>query len=314
MTLVSILIPCYNAERWIAQAIESALAQTWTPTETIVVDDGSTDGSLGIIKGFGDRIRWESGAHQGGNVARNRLLALARGTWLQYLDADDYLMPDKIAGQMAVVEANGEAEIVYGPVTVERWRPDGVTTERLDIPEPRDPWILLARWQLPQTGAPLFLKRAIEEVGGWKPDQPVAQEHELYLRLLQAGKRFVYAPANGAVYREWSQQTLWTSRKPEQRRRRLAIEEDAARSLEASGALTPGRAEAIAQAVFGMARVAWREGDHDGARLILDGLQRLAPAFTPRAEPAAYRWLWRLIGFERTERILSWRRSARDRR
>ena len=58
--LVSILIPCYNAERWIAQAIESALAQTWPEKEVIVVDDGSTDDSLEVIKSFDDRIRWET--------------------------------------------------------------------------------------------------------------------------------------------------------------------------------------------------------------------------------------------------------------
>ena len=82
---VSILIPCYNAERWIAQAIESALAQTWSEKEIIVVDDGSTDHSLEVIRQFDGRIWWETGPNRGGNVARNRLLELARGigcsTW-----------------------------------------------------------------------------------------------------------------------------------------------------------------------------------------------------------------------------------------
>src|SRR5947208_2592225 len=99
-TLVSILIPCYNAERWIAQAIESALAQTWPEKEVVVVDDGSTDGSLDVIKQFDGRIRWETGPNRGGNMARNRLRELAGGDWLQYLDADDYLLPDKIDDQM----------------------------------------------------------------------------------------------------------------------------------------------------------------------------------------------------------------------
>src|SRR5688500_17394389 len=97
--MISILIPCFNAERWIGQAIESALTQSWRAVEIIVVDDGSTDGSLAIIKRFGDRVRWETGANQGGNVARNRLLALARGEWVQYLDADDYLLPNKVRDQ-----------------------------------------------------------------------------------------------------------------------------------------------------------------------------------------------------------------------
>src|SRR2546421_12547046 len=106
---VSILIPCFNAKRWIGTAIQSALAQTYEPKEIIVVDDGSTDGSLDVIKSFGDSIRWETGPNRGGNVARNRLLALARGSWLQYLDADDYLLPDKIARQISFMQT--------GPVT-----------------------------------------------------------------------------------------------------------------------------------------------------------------------------------------------------
>lgn len=103
--LVSILIPCWNAARWVRQAIESALAQTWVSKEIIVADDGSSDGSLEIVKSFGDKIRWETGPNRGGNAARNRLTGLAKGEWLQYLDADDYLLPDKIARQMAFLAA-----------------------------------------------------------------------------------------------------------------------------------------------------------------------------------------------------------------
>src|SRR5215472_15094253 len=98
---VSILIPCYNAERWIARAIESALAQTWSSKEVIVVDDGSTDDSLNVIRAFDGRVRWETGPNQGGNTARNRLLELAGGEWVQYLDADDYLRSTKLERQIA---------------------------------------------------------------------------------------------------------------------------------------------------------------------------------------------------------------------
>jgi glycosyltransferase involved in cell wall biosynthesis len=113
--LVSILIPCFNAERWVGQSIESALEQTWTNKEIIVVDDGSTDGSLEIIKRFGDRIRWETRANGGSNRARNRLIDLARGEWLQYLDADDYLKPDKISSQLDVIDAYPEIDVLFGP-------------------------------------------------------------------------------------------------------------------------------------------------------------------------------------------------------
>jgi glycosyltransferase involved in cell wall biosynthesis len=152
--LVSILIPCFNAERWVAQAIESALAQTWPEKEVIVVDDGSADGSREIIQRFGDRIRWESGPNRGGNPTRNRLLALARGEWLQYLDADDYLLPDKVAAQMNYLTTQPPTDVLYGLVTKEDWTDSGVHQVLQQIPEPHDPWILLVRWYLPQTGAP----------------------------------------------------------------------------------------------------------------------------------------------------------------
>ena len=168
---VSILIPCYNAERWIGQAIESALAQSWQDKEVIVVDDGSTDRSLEVIKGYADRVHFETGPNRGGNNARNRLLALASGEWLQYLDAEDYLLESKIEEQVKFLAVNPATDVVFGPVTLEHWSESSVTRELLPIPQPHDLWILLARWYLPQTGALLFRKQAIESVGGWAPAQ-----------------------------------------------------------------------------------------------------------------------------------------------
>jgi glycosyltransferase involved in cell wall biosynthesis len=114
--LVSILIPCFNAECRVAEAIESALGQTWPEKEIIVVDDGSQDRSLEVIKSFGKRIRWETGPNRGGNMARNRLLELARGEWLQYLDSDDYLLPLKIQRQVEFLRDQPKCDVVYSPV------------------------------------------------------------------------------------------------------------------------------------------------------------------------------------------------------
>src|SRR3974390_3591568 len=93
--LVSILIPCYNARPWIAQCIQSAIDQTYPHKEIVVVDDGSTDGSLDVIRDFGDRVRVETGPNRGSNVARNRLIELSRGDWLSFLYADDYFFSFK---------------------------------------------------------------------------------------------------------------------------------------------------------------------------------------------------------------------------
>lgn len=307
--MVSILIPCFNAERWIGDAITSALDQTWTETEVIVVDDGSTDRSLSIIQGFGSRIRVESGPNRGGNAARNRLLELASGEWLQYLDADDYLLPGKIAAQMDYVACHGDIDIVYGPITIDRMSAAG--REMLPIPEPRDPWILLAGWWLPQTGASLWRKQAVLDVGGWKSGQKVCQEHELYLRLLKASKRFGYCSENGAVWRLWGSSSLSLRNAGEVRRHRAVIEQDAEDYLRSTGGLTAERHEAINAARFRMARVAWREGDRAGARDLVAAIGQSAPAFEPTFEEASYRWLWSAFGFEWAEAIVGWRRQLR---
>lgn len=309
--LVSILIPCYNAERWIAQAIESALAQTWPEKEVIVVDDGSTDGSLDVIRCFGERIRWETGPNRGGNVARNRLLELARAEWLQYVDGDDYLLPDKVAKQMEFIAVHPEAEIVFGPVTMEHWSKGHLRRELLPIPEPHDLWVLLASWYLPQTGSPLWRRQAVADVGGWKPDQPCCQEHELYLRLLMAGKRLVYCASNGAVYRQWGEHTACNRDKREVRHRRLDIERQIEHSLSQTGELTPARHWAINQARFEMARAAW-QSDRSEARVIAATIHRSQPDFMPAGTAAVphYQALYRLVGFGATEILAEWRRRV----
>src|SRR5262245_62172633 len=113
--LVSILIPCYNSERWIGHAIESALGQTWPNKQVIVLDDGSTDNSLNVIRQYEGHLRWESGQNRGGGYARNRLLELASGEWIQFLDADDYLLPEKVAQQAEFVVQRPEVDILIGP-------------------------------------------------------------------------------------------------------------------------------------------------------------------------------------------------------
>jgi glycosyltransferase involved in cell wall biosynthesis len=106
--LVSILIPCHNAAPWLAATLESALAQTWAEKEIIVVDDGSTDGSLALARTYERRgVRVIAQPNAGASAARNAAWRAARGAWLQFLDADDLLAPDKLARQLAFAAAGG---------------------------------------------------------------------------------------------------------------------------------------------------------------------------------------------------------------
>lgn len=99
--LVSIIIPCYNAERWLAETLESALAQTWTAKEILVINDGSTDSSLAVAQQYTTRgVRVIDQPNRGASAARNHGLRLARGDFIQFLDADDLLAPNKIELQI----------------------------------------------------------------------------------------------------------------------------------------------------------------------------------------------------------------------
>ncbi len=106
--LVSIIIPCHNAERWVGATIESALEQTWPNQEVIVVNDGSDDGSLAVARRYESRkLRVIDELNRGAASARNTGLAAASGEFIQYLDADDLLAPDKIEKQARMLLERG---------------------------------------------------------------------------------------------------------------------------------------------------------------------------------------------------------------
>ena len=119
---VSILIPAYNAERWIADTMESAIAQTWPRKEIIVVDDGSTDGTRAVAQQFeSNEVQVVTQPNQGAAAARNKAFSLSRGDYIQWLDADDLLSPEKVAHQMQRAEQTKDGTDAFffsmGPVS-----------------------------------------------------------------------------------------------------------------------------------------------------------------------------------------------------
>ena len=138
--LVSCVIPVFNGERYLRQAIESVLAQTYPGIEVIVVDDGSTDGSPTVAQSFGGRVTYLRQDNGGASAARNAGIRHASGTLIGFLDADDLWEPDKTARQVATLA--DDPDIDYCVTRMENfWSPD-VPQERRDdgVPRPDGPY------------------------------------------------------------------------------------------------------------------------------------------------------------------------------
>ena len=113
---ISVIIPVYNGARYLAEAIESVLAQTRPPDEIVVVDDGSTDESPRVAQRFAKPVFYHHQTHSGAGAARNLGIVQAKGDWLAFLDADDLWLPDKLARQIALLKSEPDLAMVFGGV------------------------------------------------------------------------------------------------------------------------------------------------------------------------------------------------------
>ena len=189
--LVSIVIPCWNAERTIGEAIESALSQTYPKIEVIVIDDGSSDASLDAVTSFGSRVRWETGPNRGGSAARNRGLALATGSLVQFLDADDLLNAHKLEVQADRAGVNERSRLLCDRRVHPADQPAMQTV--ICVPQAQDGFATALDHIISASG-PVYQKRLLDRLGGYREDLPNCQDYELHLRLALYGCTFVRIP------------------------------------------------------------------------------------------------------------------------
>src|SRR5688572_29700745 len=121
--LVSVIIPTFNRASCVGAAIASVLAQTYTPLELIVVDDGSSDHTSTVVSAFAPRLVYMQQTHGGVSAARNRGVAASHGELVAFLDSDDLWLPGKVAAQVALLQAHSEIQACY---TNEIWIRHGV--------------------------------------------------------------------------------------------------------------------------------------------------------------------------------------------
>ena len=200
--LVSILISAYNAQEWIGYTLESAVAQTWPRKEIIVVDDGSTDGTVEIARRFASKGVTIFCTKNGGlSAGQNFAYRHSQGDYLQFLDADDLLAPDKIERQLAALTPSDSKRILLSSP----WAPFYYRTRHARFVR-NSVWQDLppVEWLLRKMGENLHMQNATwlvsrelaEAAGPWDEDLHYDQDGEYFARILLASERTLFRTRN----------------------------------------------------------------------------------------------------------------------
>ncbi|MCA9235133.1 MAG: glycosyltransferase family 2 protein [Planctomycetales bacterium] len=206
MSQVSVIIPTFNRSNLVCQTVANVLAQSLTPAEVIVVDDGSTDDTLEQLnERFGDAIQVISQMNAGPGAARNRGLEAARGDFIWLMDSDDLASLNQLECQVDTLQRE-EADIVYGPwarayIDGQCVRLDGPVLQRDRTPSERDElWWFVTNWSLVLQQC-LFRAECLRRAGGYRTDIWSGEDGELFVRVLAHGAKVTFVHNTLTLYR-----------------------------------------------------------------------------------------------------------------
>lgn len=217
--LVSILIPCYNAQAWLAETLESALAQTWSNKEIIVVDDGSKDNTLAVAKRFeSPTVKVISQENRGQSATENRAFQEAQGDFIEYLDADDLLKSDKIERQIELL-GNGNSEFVaagewarfYNSPEEALFTPQPVWADMTPVD-----WLVCC-WEghyMMHGAAWLIPRKIANKAGPWNEKLSLINDFDYFSRVLLASQGVKFCWGARTYYRSGISTSLSGSKSP----------------------------------------------------------------------------------------------------
>jgi glycosyltransferase involved in cell wall biosynthesis len=304
--LVSTVIPVYNRAAMLREAVDSVLAQTWRPIEIIIVDDGSTDDTLAVEAELCQRhpgiVRVLAQSNAGPGVARELGLQAARGEFVQFLDSDDLLLPQKFETQIAGLRNDAEAGIAYSKSYASQ---RGV---RASMPAQRTGehfrtlFPALLQEPLWPTMTPLYRRAVLDRVGAW-PRKRQLEDWEYDAQAAALGVKLHYDDVYLSETRDHGEARLchqWRSDANALRDRVSAFLEVLGHAQRAGLARELPEMQRFARSLFWMARIA-------GAR----GLTAEAQALFDRARALSLRPGWDFRLFALAVALLGWRRSSR---
>jgi glycosyltransferase involved in cell wall biosynthesis len=205
--LVSILVPAYNAQEFLTDTLRSAVGQSWDRKEIIVVDDGSRDETLAIARQFESKsVRVVTQRNQGASAARNKAYSLSQGDYIQWLDADDLLAPDKVARQMAALEQCSSRRTLLSSAWgrfLYRYGRAKFTPSPLWADLSRSEWLMrkMEHNAYMQTATWLVSREVSDAAGPWDTRLLGDDDGEYFCRILLASDGTRFVPESKVFYR-----------------------------------------------------------------------------------------------------------------
>lgn len=298
---ITVVIPCFNVKQYVTDAVESAVNSMRVKAVVIAVDNGSTDSTVEVLEELVHQykiLRMKREARKGAPAARNNGLAEVQTEYVQFLDADDVLMPEKIAEQMELMEKH-EADAICGAYT--RREPDG--KEHLVMPN-TDVWKGLFTTRLGITSSCLFRTSALKEVGGWDENLSSSQEYDLLFRLLRKGKRVIIHDAPLTLVRERAHGQISTSNPGKRWKQYIDLRVDIMEYLKANQAQYFKENEAFyMQSFFDQLHIIY---PHQSALARSLHRKYIAGKFSPKLSPAispSFMKMYKVLGFRWAEYI-----------
>lgn len=194
---VSVLIPTYNRKVYLREALESVFAQTYKDYEVVVVDDGSTDGTEEMLNEGGYNVRYYWVDHIGQYAVRNRLIQLARGEYITFIDSDDLLFPDTLERLMNVIDAHGSDVIAYGSHVGIDEKGNYVKRKQRLLPSGNITTELFEFIHVHSCGT-MWAKTLFEEVGGFDTSLTCCAFYKVLLKLSLKCK---FVPVEGPTFK-----------------------------------------------------------------------------------------------------------------
>lgn len=183
--LVSIVIPCFNSEKWISETLSSVFSQTYTNIEVIVVDDGSIDRTKEIVLGYNKPVSYYYQKNKGPSVARNVGIKKAKGKYVAFLDSDDLWEKDKLNKQVNYLENNKDVHLVFSNVTLINEKGEHLGTHINQVPTEKEE--LIKKFFLGQismnTPTIVARKNSVLKIGGFDQDLPRREDHYFLMRM-----------------------------------------------------------------------------------------------------------------------------------